>query len=307
MKMKRYFIALAASLLAVTSLAQTTADDYKTRYALLVNKLGTTGVGIETLIGRWEADFPDDVDMLCAKFNYYYEKCQSSKIVSKDQPKFIGMEPVLSLNDSTGKKVNYFEERFFEDEMYGKATAALDKAIKLNPNDIELRFSKITSLMAYEKESPDMATQAIRSLIDYNYSSHPLWIFNDVPFLDDSFSAAMVEYCYVFFKTGTPSAMEAFRSISEKMAVYDSKNPEFLNNLGSYYLAFKKDSKTALKYYNKALKVDPDNYSAVKNCVLLARKDKNVKLEKKYLQKLAVIGATDNEKAAAKARLESLK
>ena len=117
----------------------------------------------------------------------------------------------------------------------------------------------------------------------------------------------MVEYCYVFFQTGTPSAMEAFRSISEKMAGYDSGNPEFLNNLGSYYLAFKKDSKTALKYYNKALKVDPDNYSAVKNCVLLARKDKNVKLEKKYLQKLAVIGATDNEKAAAKARLESLK
>ena len=92
----------------------------------------------------------------------------------------------------------------------------------------------------------------------------------------------MQEYCYAFFKIGTPHCFEAFKELSEKMLGYYPDNTVYMTNIGSYYLVYKHDSKAALKMYNKVLKKSPDDYTAIKNCVLLARSDKNIKLEKKY-------------------------
>ena len=49
--------------------------------------------------------------------------------------------------------------------------------------------------------------------------------------------------------------------------------------------------------YNKVLKKNPDDYATIKNCVLLARNDKNVKLEKKYLPMLIRVTPDETEKA----------
>ena len=48
----------------------------------------------------------------------------------------------------------------------------------------------------------------------------------------------------------------------------------------------KGDFKTAHKYYGKVLKSNPDDYTAIQNGLLAARKQKNKKLEKKYQQAL---------------------
>lgn len=305
--MKRFFLIVAPLVICLSSMAQTSKDEYMNKYALLVSKLGQTGVGIETLINKWEADFPEDVDMLCAKFSYYYVKSQKSEIVRKDQSKFLGNTPLLSLDDSTGVKVNYFEEVMFDDELYGVATKALDDAINLSPEDISLRLSKITSLIGYEKESPDMATQSIRSLIDYNCTSHPKWNYEGNDFSDDDFVSAVLEYCVAFFRIGTPASFESFRSLSEKMNSYYPKNVDFITNLGTYHFIAKDDYKSALKYYNKALKLDPSNYTAIKNCVLLARKSKNVKLEKKFLGQLMAVSTDEVEKESCRTRLAVMK
>ena len=62
--MKKIALAVAALFVAPALFAQMSAQDYLSRYSLLVGKLGPDGVGIETLVNKWEADFPDDVDML---------------------------------------------------------------------------------------------------------------------------------------------------------------------------------------------------------------------------------------------------
>ena len=87
---------------------------------------------------------------------------------------------------------------------------------------------------------------------------------------------------------------------------YEPDNVLFLDNMGSYFLVAQHDNKTALKYYNKVLKIKKDDITAIRNCVLLARNAKDVKLEKKYLPMLVRYGETDTDKAAAKARLEYL-
>ena len=298
----------AAMMFAVSAAAQQpTAKEFNDRYQLLVSKLGPSGVGIETLLERWEQAYPDDADMLLGKFTYYFAKSQSKSIVLKEQDKYLGVKPVLSLKDSTGKKVNYFEEVSYDDEMFGLAQKAIEKTIQVYPDRLDLRFMKSASLIGYEKESPDMALSYLKGLAAYNGSQHPKWTYPGTDNVDYGFfSAAMQEYCYLFFTYGTPAAYEAFRDLSSTMLSYKPDDTLFLDNMGSYYLVAKQDNKTALKYYTKVLKLKSDDLTAIKNIILMARKSKDTKLEKKYLPLLIKHTDSESEKLAAEARLKQL-
>ena len=280
--------------------------DYLDRYTLLVNKLGVEGVGVETLLQRWGKDYPDDMDMLLGKFTYYLSKSQSNSMEKLDASKYLGEAPTLTLKDSLGNDVNYFQVTNYDDELFGQATQAIDKAIGLAQDRLDLRLYKIAALIGYEKGSPDMALSGLKELIDYDGHSHPTWIYPGLEPGPDLFPSLVQEYCYTFFRQATPASYEAFKEVSEKMAGYYPKNTVFLTNIGSYYLVYKHDSKNALKMYNKVLKKDPGDYTAIKNCVLLARSDKNKKLEKKYLAMLAKVTPDETEKMQAEARLKSL-
>lgn len=304
--MKR-ILTILLSLLPALALAQTTAKEYADRYSLLVSKVGLSGLGIETLVNRWEADYPEDKDMLTAKFLYWYNKAQTTSVQVKDGPRYLGDDPVITLKDSLGRDVRYFQVTDFDDEMFGLAGQALDKSIRLSQNALELRLAKVSALIAYEKDSPDMAAKELSALIDYNASSHPSWTYEGAPVDNDLFSDLIQEYCYRMYKISSPASMEAFRSLSEKMNGYYPKNTAFINNLGTYYLVHRQDPKTAQKYYAKVLKLDPKDYSAIKNCVLLARRQKDIKLEKKYLPMLVSVTTDETEKAAAQVRLDAIK
>lgn len=308
--MKKFLIpALVAVLVSIQFPAHAqkpSQADYLDRYTLLVNKLGVEGVGVETLLQRWGKDYPDDMDMLLGKFTYYLSKSQSNSMEKIDASKYLGEAPTLTLKDSLGNDVNYFQVTNYDDELFGQATQAIDKAIGLAQDRLDLRLYKIAALIGYEKGSPDMALSGLKELIDYDGHSHPTWIYPGFEPGPDLFPSLVQEYCYTFFRQATPASYEAFKEVSEKMAGYYPKNTVFLTNIGSYYLVYKHDSKNALKMYNKVLKKDPGDYTAIKNCVLLARSDKNKKLEKKYLAMLAKVTTDETEKLQAEARLKSL-
>ena len=289
-------------LLSVAVSAQT--DRYEQRYELLVSKLGPAGVGVETLINNWEKADSTNSKMLLARFNYLFTKAETTQIVAKQTKKYLGVEPLLTLKDSTDTDMYYYQENFYDDELYGQAMKVVDKAIGIYPEKLDFRFLKANAYIAYEKESPDMARNYLMSLIDESVS-RKVWVYGDEPTDASFFSEAMLEYCFSFYSIASPSAMEAFLAISERMSEIDPKNPSFINNIGSYHLLVKEDYKTAAKYYNKVLKSHPSDYTAIKNCVLLARKQKNEKMEKKYLQMLAEHG-TQSDKLSAKARLKQL-
>lgn len=289
-------------LLSASAFAQ--ADKYEQRYDLLVSKLGPAGVGVETILNNWEKADSTDSKMLLGRFNYLFAKAQSMQVVVKNKKKYLGMEPILALKDSTGTDVYYYQEMFYDDELYGQAMRVADRAINMHPEMLDFRFLKANAYIAYEKESPDMAGSYLLSLADESVSRR-IWLYGDEPADAAFFSDAMLEYCFTFYSIGSPAAMDAFLALSERMTELDPDNPAFLNNIGTYHLLAKEDYKTALKYYNKVLKAHPDDYTAIKNCVLLARKQNNVKLEKKYLQMLELHG-TESERMTAKARLQQL-
>lgn len=300
--MKRFAIAAALLCSALCG-----AQDFKAQYDRQVRMVGYSGVGVETILNRWEEAEPDNTAMLEGRFHYFFNKSKSTSVVAKNQAKFLGTEPVVALKDSTGKDVCYFEEDFFVDSLFALSQKAIDRAISLEPSELAWRVDKINALILYEKESPELAGGEIIKMADYHASSHPSWTHYGQPASEDIFIQAVQEYCFTFFRYSTPGSYEEFRRLSEKMNKIYPKNTDFINNLGSYYLVCQDSPKKALKWYGKALKINPSDYTAARNCVLMARRDKNVKQEIKYLPALIAATADDIERKGYEARLEALK
>ncbi len=305
--MKRFLVILPALLLlAAPNSAAQSAAEYKSAYERQVRMLGQAGVGVETILDRWAESAPDDCDMLLARFDYYLAKSRSTRVEPRKESRFLGRKPFLSLKDSTGTPVHYYEVPAFDEPVFVQSQQAVDKAIRLRPEELSYRFRKITALLEYEKESPDMAATAVLELVDHDAESHPAWTLNGEKAGPEVLPAAVQEYCKAFFDTGGPQAMESFRIVSERMLKLHPREAAFLDNMGTWNLLVRKDNAAALKYYKKALKYKSDDYTAVCNIVLLARNAKDVKLEKRYLPLLLKLSSDETEKASARARLDYL-
>lgn len=304
MKKTLLFIAVAFTSLA-TAYAQTDSQRYEQRYDMLVSRVGADGIGVETVLNSWSQVDSTNAKMLLGKFTYYFTKAQSAQVVQKDSRKYLGMEPILTLKDSLGNDVFYFQENVFDDELYALAVKAADKAVAAWPDRLDLRFLKANAYIAYEKESPDMALAYLHRLVEENMARGSVWDYEGEKTDADFFADAMQEYCYSFYTIGSDSSYEAFLSLSQQMNKIFPDNTDFINNIGSYYLV-KKDYKTALKYYDKVLKKHQNDYTAAQNGMLAARRMKNLKLEKKYLTLIAKYGP-DTERVQAQARLDAMK
>ena len=261
---------IAAAVLAAANVwAQLPAEDYLNQYVRQVRNVGYAGVGVETILDRWAVAYPNDINMLTGRFNYYFAKSQSTQVVAKGNLRtFMGNKPVMSLKDSTGATVNYFEEYFFDDEYFAAASKALDKAISLEPENIDLRFNKISSLIAYEKESPDMTEAEIMKMIDS-------------PFGGEQFPDIIQEYCGLVYSVGSPRAYEVFRAVSERMSGLYPRNTNFITNLGTCAMVADKNWRKAIKIYDKALKINPSDEVALKNKAIAEKMLKASKTKKK--------------------------
>lgn len=300
--MNRIIVVLISMVMAVSAVAQT-ADRYRQRYELLVSQFGPAGVGVETVLDNWAKVDSTSADFLFARFSYYFTKAQTTEVVSKPEKKYLGMEPMLTLADSTGAQVNYFQVNVFDDELYGKALKYMDKAISLYPERLDFRFMKANAYIAYEKESPDMALPYVVDLA--GREKERKWTYEGTAIESGFWEDAFQEYCYSFYSIGTPAAYDAFLELSQKLSGLYPDFLDFANNVGSYHMIAKEDYKSAIKQYSKVLKKDPSNYTAIKNSVLASRKMGNVKSEKKYLQMLVEYG-TQSDKLAAQGRLNQL-
>ena len=131
MKMKRLILLTVSVLLSAAAFAQDlTAEEFLARYERLVRNVGYAGVGVETLLDRWEEAYPDDMNVPVARFNYYFSKAEKTEMVARPgQKRFMGNPPAMTLKDPEGQDVPYFEENFYDDELFGEAMHVLDQQI----------------------------------------------------------------------------------------------------------------------------------------------------------------------------------
>ncbi len=280
-KMKRISAALAALVLVCTALPAQSVD-WQKKYERQVKAVGLSGVGVETILDSWGAADSSSVDYLAARYAFWFDKSHSLVVEAHDSPRYLGMEPMLELSDSSkSNTVWYYQVDSFDDELFGRALRYLDKAAAAMPAELEYRVWKVSALMLYEKESPDMTLGLILSLIDEDRSTGQKWLYQGEEQDRDFFDGLIQEFCWNLFNLGTPQAREAFLKVSEKMLSYDRKSPVFMANVGSYLMSVK-EYKKALKQFDKVLKLDPDNDTAIRNCVTIARILRDDKLKSRY-------------------------
>ena len=280
-RMKRISAALAALVLVCTALPAQSVD-WQKKYERQVKAVGLSGVGVETILDSWGAADSSSVDYLAARYAFWFDKSHSLVVEAHDSPRYLGMEPMLELSDSSkSNTVWYYQVDSFDDELFGRALRYLDKAAAAMPAELEYRVWKVSALMLYEKESPDMTLGLILSLIDEDRSTGQKWLYQGEEQDRDFFDGLIQEFCWNLFNLGTPQAREAFLKVSEKMLSYDRKSPIFMANVGSYLMSVK-EYKKALKQFDKVLKLDPDNDTAIRNCVTIARILRDDKLKSKY-------------------------
>ena len=280
-RMKRISAALAALVLVCTALPAQSVD-WQKKYERQVKAVGLSGVGVETILDSWGAADSSSVDYLAARYAFWFDKSHSLVVEAHDSPRYLGMEPMLELSDSSkSNTVWYYQVDSFDDELFGRALRYLDKAAAAMPAELEYRVWKVSALMLYEKESPDMTLGLILSLIDEDRSTGQKWLYQGEEQDRDFFDGLIQEFCWNLFNLGTPQAREAFLKVSEKMLSYDRKSPVFMANVGSYLMSVK-EHKKALKQFDKVLKLDPDNDTAIRNCVTIARILRDDKLKSRY-------------------------
>ena len=280
-RMKRISAALAALVLVCTALPAQSVD-WQKKYERQVKAVGLSGVGVETILDSWGAADSSSVDYLAARYAFWFDKSHSLVVEAHDSPRYLGMEPMFELSDSSkSNTVWYYQVDSFDDELFGRALRYLDKAAAAMPAELEYRVWKVSALMLYEKESPDMTLGLILSLIDEDRSTGQKWLYQGEEQDRDFFDGLIQEFCWNLFNLGTPQAREAFLKVSEKMLSYDRKSPVFMANVGSYLMSVK-EYKKAMKQFDKVLKLDPDNDTAIRNCVTIARILRDDKLKSKY-------------------------
>ena len=272
----RLIITFFAALSCAMLLAQSVGDDYLAKYQRQIRNAGVAGVGVQTIVDNWIAACADDARAYEARFNYCFAKSRSTEIQPKNSERYLGQKPVLTLKDSTGRDVNYFQEDVFVDSLFASCLTSIDKALSLQPLELRYHFDKITAMLSYEKDCPDLSYELVNSLIDsFVKNKGADWTLDNEALPEDRdevFCQCIGEFCYTFFQVGSPSSYRYFLALSEKMNKLYPKNPVFLDNIGSYWQVAEKNDKKALKYYKKALKLDPQDYAALNNIRLINRR-----------------------------------
>lgn len=273
--MKKFLLAIA--FLAAISASAQNNQDFLQRYNRLVSRVGFAGVGVDNLLNNWYKSDSLDMNVIIARFNYHYALSESDTVVSSFARKHLGNDPIMTLKDSLGRNVNYFKESLFDETQFGNALRYLDKAIALDNTRLDLCILRANALLAFEKSSPDLTLAYLKEIATKNYSKKYKWSYPGKDLEEGFFCSLMQDYCYEFYNIATTQGYEAFRDLSQIMVKYEPKSTHFVNNIGSYYFVGKGNAKSALKYYKKALKIDPDDEVAKKNIALIEARSKKKK------------------------------
>lgn len=245
--MKKRFFTSIILLLAVLqpAVAQLTTEEYKEKYDRQVRAVGYAGLGVETILDRWESVYPEDTDMLEGRFFFDLTRARTTRMHRSPKPKYMGKKPLLALKDSTGAPVYFFEEEFYDDSLFLRAMGFLERAVALKPEEFQFRAHQINSLMGKEKEMPVLSVEELDALISYDHARHPQWTFRGEAAKENFFPSVVQEYCRLYFEIGSPASYAAFRRISERMYKLYPDHPEFLSNMASYWQVAENNPKKA--------------------------------------------------------------
>lgn len=241
--MKRMILFAAAVLLSTTMMAQAYQDRFDA--ALSAGNIQQQ----RQVLAEWVVDAPEDIDCYIARYNYFVNYIGEEASRLADEAQFATLAPIAD-----------------------SAFAVIDEAIGRYPNRLDLRFGKIYFLGVLRQW--DAFADEILATLNHSEGIEHLWSF---PNMDggmvDVVTESMLDYQSTMFDAvdnwdqptaGDTAMMLRIRKVAKRTVQLFPRDIASVNILATTYTFFK-EYESAIKYLQRAERIDPNDPVVLKN------------------------------------------
>lgn len=241
--MKRLFFFVVAVLMANVMVGQSYQDRFDA--ALSAGNVGQQ----RQVLTEWVADAPEDIDCYIARYNYFVNYIGEEASQLADAAQFAALAPVAD-----------------------SAFAVIEEAIGHYPNRLDLRFGKIYFLGVLRQW--DAFANEIVATLDHSEKIDHFWAF---PNMDggmvDVMTESILDYQTTMFESmenwDEPTAADTammlrVRKVAKRTVQLFPRDIASVNILATTY-TFLKEYESAIKYLQRAERIDPNDPVVLKN------------------------------------------
>ena len=199
-------------------------------------------------------------DAYADRFNEHLNAgLQSSITMSVELPLYAYNTEVLTLQDTaTGGQAGFVYQGYFitDSAQVDSATMTLHEGIKKFPNRLDLYFGLAATYLYIGQ--PDKMTGVVEEAMKQEKKNKGNWLWSGDEILPD-----VTDYMYErvqedFARFWEAEDLERTERVAQMAVKYYPKRAEYWNNMGAVAM-WKNDKKKAMKYFQKALKLNPDD------------------------------------------------
>lgn len=234
---------------------------------------------VESILKEWEKEDSNNPEMLIAYFNYYLNR---------------DMDSVMTMGKMDDGRYGLYDRKTFKQEDVKTGISYLDKALKSNPDRLDIHFGKCSSLL--KSENYDKACAAIIDVLETSIKVQNKWKWSNGKTIPDDGESALFsginDYCPVLFNSlGVENSN--FKTVINTIEKLYPNNNIGLNWCARFY-SQSGDNKKAISFLQKAYELDKTDYVVLGNLGYLYELENNYKEARKCYETMSKI---DNQKA----------
>lgn len=212
-------------------------------------------------VGYWPLAFAQETgDAYADRFNEHLNAgLQSSITMSVELPLYAYNTQVLTLQDTvTGGPAGFVYQGYFitDSAQVDSAVMTLQEGIRKFPNRLDLYFGLAATYLYIDQ--PDMMIGIVERAMQQEKKNKGKWLWTN-----DELTPDTIDYMYErvqedFARFWEAEDLERSERVAQMAVKYYPKRAEYWNNMGAVTM-WKNDKKKAMKYFKKALKLNPND------------------------------------------------
>ena len=223
----------------------------------------------DSILTVWNSKLPADPELFPARFNLLLSQAHDKRVMlSADSAQG---EWQIALADTAGNEAGYmFGETTWNDSLVTQAFAIIDRGITAQPDRIDFRLGKAAAGTMTRRWA--MTLEALDDMFDRNTENGGHWLGSGnvaVTDADTLLADAIFERMSEIFDARQPEILDYSLLLMSKSARYFS-NDSRINNLAGAINFSLGDYAAALKYFERALQIKPDDAIPLTNIAYLS-------------------------------------
>lgn len=218
------------------------------------------------ILDRWHASPQADAEYYAAAFNYYVSRAERQMLEMGDTPRNEESLMILSDSLSSDEPVGYiYETTFYDPALMQRAYAAVREGIARYPERLDLRFGMI--YMYGQTQDWETFTAEIVQTVNYGARIQNAWTWSLNEKLVDPkefMLSSIQDYQMQLFDYAGENGPGNMKRIAEAILKHYPDEVVSLSNLGIALLN-EFDNKGALKQFEKAHMIDPNDVIVIAN------------------------------------------